>query len=146
MTERAEPEPETEPLPPIPVAFLLCDYVITDEATKKKSLIGVFDRVWATRFPTQHRPIALYARLYDAEGEHDVRVEYVKVGEERVLAEAKGTLRVQDRKRPVEFALTLPAIPIPEPGEYEFRLYVAGRYVQRAVFTAELHPQATRRA
>jgi hypothetical protein len=135
-----------ESIPPIPVAFLLCDQVITDEATKKKTLVGVFDRVWATRFPTEHRPVALYARLYDAEGEHEVRVEYVKVGEEKVLAEAKGTLRVHDRKRPVEFVITLPAIPIPEPGKYEFRLWVSGRYVQRVIFTAEPHPGTSRPA
>jgi len=127
-------------IPPIPVAFLLCDQVITDEVTKKKTLVGVFDRIWVSKFPTEHKPIALYARLFDAEGEYEVRVEYVKVADESVLSRATGKLRVRDRHKPVEFALTLPSIPIPEPGEYEFRLWVGNRYVQRVAFTAELHP------
>ncbi len=131
-------------IPPIPLAFLLCDQVITDAATKKKTVVGIFDRIWVSKFPTEHKPVALYARMYDAVGEHEVKVEYVKVSDETVLAQATGKLHVQDRHKPVEFAISFSAIPIPEPGEYEFRLWVGNRYVQRVRFTAELLPTQQR--
>lgn len=134
------PNPSEEGLPPIPMAFLLCDQVISDEATKKKTLVGVFDRIWVSKFPTEHKPVALYARLYDAEGEYDVRVEYVKLSDESVLARANGKLQVRDRRKPVEFALALSSIPIPEPGEYEFRLWIGNRYIQKVRFVAEPLP------
>jgi hypothetical protein len=122
------------------MAFLLCDQVISDEATKKKTLVGIFDRIWVSKFPTEHKPVALYARLYDAEGEYDVRVEYVKLSDESVLARANGKLQVHDRRKPVEFALSLSSIPIPEPGEYEFRLWIGNRYIQKVRFVAEPLP------
>jgi hypothetical protein len=130
------PEPTHTNLPPIPMAFLICDQVISDEATKKKTLVGIFDRIWVAQFPTNHHPIAVYARFYDAEGTFEVRVEYVKVKSETVMAEAKMTMNVPQRKAAGEFSIAFPPIPIPEPGDYEFRLWINDRYVQKVGFTA----------
>ena len=35
-------------------AFLVCDHVIEDSVTKKKSLIGLFTHLQAVSFPFQH--------------------------------------------------------------------------------------------
>jgi len=134
------PQPTDTNLPPIPMAFLICDQVITDEATKKKTIIGVFDRIWVAKFPTNHHPIAVYARFFDAEGTFDVRVQYVKVDNESVLAEANMTMNVPQRHTAAEFAIAFPPVPIPEPGDYEFRLWINHRYVQKVGFAALQNP------
>ena len=41
-------------------AFLVCDQVIEDSVTKKKSLIGLFTHLQAVSFPFQHSQMGLY--------------------------------------------------------------------------------------
>ena len=76
---------------PVPVAFLLCDQIPIDAATKKKTIVGVFDRIWARQFPAGHGPISLFIRVIDCEGEYSVRIEYVQVSNQSVLAKVEGT-------------------------------------------------------
>lgn len=126
-------------VPPVPIAFLLCDAVITDATTGKKTLVGVFRRIWSTQFPANHPSCALYFLGGDAEGEFQISVQYVKEDTQEVLAEAKATLRNETRGA-LEFSIGLPPIPIPGPGAYEFRLFMNEQYVHRIRFDAELQP------
>jgi len=66
----------SEIIKPSVQAFLVCDQVIEDSVTKKKSLIGLFTHLQAMSFPFQHQQMGLYFCLTDAEGnyqfgEHD---------------------------------------------------------------------------
>jgi hypothetical protein len=119
-------------VPPVPIAFLVCDQVITDEATKKKTLVGVFDHIMVKQFPARHGPVALYARMFDSEGVHDCNVDYVRVETQEILGNATGQIQVKSRNRSFEFSLNLPAIDLPQPGEYEFRLYIDNRLMQKS--------------
>lgn len=123
-------------IPPIPIAFLVCDQVITDEATKKKTLVGVFDHIMVKQFPARHGPVALYARMFDSEGVHDCKVDYLKVDSQQVLGNATGQIHVKSRNRSFEFSINLPAIDLPDPGDYEFRLYMDDHLMQRTKLTA----------
>lgn len=130
-------EQESGPrIPPIPMAFLICDQVITDEATKKKTLVGVFDHIMVKQFPARHGPVALYARLYDSEGTHECKVEYLRIDTQEILGNATGQIHVNSRNKSFEFSLNLPAIEIPEPGGYEFQLFLDNRLMHRAHLNA----------
>jgi hypothetical protein len=134
----SKPNRRQESRPPIPVAILLCDQVITEKETGKKSIIGVFDRIWARTFPVTHKSAAIYIRIADAEGSYDMRIQYVKVDTQEVLDEATGRLEVQlsERYGEADFAVPLSAIMIPEPGYYEFRLFLNGQFFQKVRFQA----------
>ena len=134
------PEPAETSIPPITQTFILCDQVITDEATKKKTLIGVFDRIWVSNFPAKHSPAALYIRLFDAQGDCDIRVDYVRVDNQTVLGQVTGKMQSGKRHTTVELAIALPPIDIPAPGEYEFRLWINELYSHRVRFVAEQLP------
>ncbi|MBE9512455.1 MAG: hypothetical protein IMY77_00105 [Chloroflexi bacterium] len=122
---------------PFPVALLLCDSVVVDERSKKKTLVGVFDNINAVSFPTTYRPITLYARLTDAEGQYSFRLDYVQVKTDQLLAKAEiPSLNIPDRLSAYEIMLEPPPIVIPEPGEYEFRLWANDRYIGRVKFRA----------
>ena len=123
-------------VPPVPMAFLLCDQVIEDGQTGKKTLVGVFNKILATTFPAQHKPCALYFRGADCQGKLDILVKYVDCDTQNVLAEATANMDAVERGD-VEFIMVLPPIPIPKPGQYEFQLYMNGRYMQRLRFVAE---------
>lgn len=133
-------EPAETAIPPITQTFILCDLVITDEATKKKTLVGVFDRIWVSNFPAKHTPAALYMRLFDAQGDCDLRVDYVKADDQSVLGQVTGKMQSVKRHTTVEFAIALPPIDIPAPGDYEFRLWINELYAHRVRFTAEQLP------
>ena len=59
-------------------AMLVCDYVITERGTNKKSLIGVFENIGAGTFPCTHFAMSIYIKLTDAQGAYQFRLELVQ--------------------------------------------------------------------
>lgn len=121
---------------PVPVAFLLCDQIPVDAVTKKKTIVGVFDRIWDGQFPANHSPVSIFIRVIDCEGEYPIRIEYLQVSNQAILAHMEGTVKSSDRHRYTDFVLQFPVIPLPERGEYEFRLWMSNRYISSARLTA----------
>lgn len=122
---------------PYPLAILLCDQIIVDERSKKKTLVGIFDSIYAEQFPVMHRPLSVYVRLTDAEGQYEFRMDYVQIQTDNLLGQ--GTIpgvSITDRLKVHELVMEFPRIEIPEPGDYEFRLWAGERYIGRAKFTA----------
>ena len=60
-------------------ALLVCDAVIVDSLTGKKSLIGIFTHLWARSFPCQHPQMGVYFCLTDAQGTYrfEIRLNYL---------------------------------------------------------------------
>jgi len=79
-----EPTFMDSPSVPAVLALLLCDQVITDAQTHKKSLIGVFQNVNSFSFPAPLK-VALYAKLADAEGNYDLKVRVVRLKDDSLL-------------------------------------------------------------
>ena len=123
---------------PVPVAFLLCDQIIVEAGSGKKTIVGVFDRVGVRQFPATHSPAWLYIRVIDCEGEYEHRIEYVQVATQKILARANGTATSKNRHVYAEFVLPCPPLQLPEPGEYEFRLWLNEKFISRVRVTA--HP------
>jgi hypothetical protein len=122
---RAMPPEEQRPLSkavPVLIAVLVCDTTAEDPTTKKKSLIGIFDRLWAVRFPTQ-RPVSVYVRLTDAEGFYQFKVKFVQTDTGVTLAEATGEANFEERLTGSDLVLAFPPLPMPAPGRYEFQVW-----------------------
>jgi hypothetical protein len=122
---------------PYSLAMLLCDQVIVDERSKKKTLVGLFDIIYAKSFPAKHPSLSVYARLTDAEGQYKFRMDYVQVKTDNLLGRADiPPIDITDRLKTHELVMQFPPIDIPVQGEYEFRLWANDRYVGRVKFTA----------
>ena len=126
---------------PVPVAFLLCDQIIVEAGSGKKTIVGVFDRIGVHQFPATHSPAWLYIRVIDCEGEYKHRIEYVQVSTQKTLAQANGTATSNNRHIYTEFVLSCPPLPLPEPGEYEFRLWLNDKFISRARVTAHMRSE-----
>jgi hypothetical protein len=122
----------------------LCEHSIIEEGTKKKTLVGIFDRVWSAGFPARYEA-TLYARLTDAEGSYRLRVEFVHVSTDRLLAEAelKEAIVLQNRLAFHEVIIKIEPAIVDQPGLYEYRLYANGAYLGRATLNARLSSEAT---
>lgn len=116
------------------LAILMCDQVIIDAATSKKTLVGLFDHIGASQFPAM-QPVGFYARLTDLEGEYTfvIRVVNLTDGEKRVGELRTPPIKQPDRLAFLELALNLPPVPFPQPGQYEFQLYANEDYIGRSV-------------
>jgi len=108
---------------PSVIAILICDRIIIEQASNKKSLIGVFDQLRTPQAPVV-MPFAIYARLTDAEGDYAFKAEIVYANENKPIGRIETErLHVTDRLSFVELALTIPPVPFPSFGRYELQLY-----------------------
>ena len=113
---------------PLLVAALICDVAVADPSTGKKNLIGIFDPINVTNFPSQ-RPMSLYFKVADAEGRYEFQIRYVQQSTGAMLAEAAGELIARDRLASTDLYISFPPLPIPGEGRYEFQLWANGMFL-----------------
>ena len=119
---------------PVLIAFLVCDQIIEDAPTGKKTIVGVFDQIVADEFPVRHSPSSLYVKLIDCEGDYESRIEFAQVSTQAILLEWTGTCSSPSRHEYTELVLSWPPLPLPDPGEYEFRLWMNNKFVGNVRF------------
>lgn len=108
---------------PVLNAALICDVGVADPASGKRSLIGIFDRLWASEFPTQ-RPVTLYWKITDAQGRYRLKVRILQAEGDQVMGEGTGEAEITDRNASSEFLMDLPAVLFPAPGRYLFEIFM----------------------
>jgi hypothetical protein len=126
------------PIPSV-LAILICDRVIQEAGTAKKTLVGIFERVKTSGLPATFA-FGIYGRLIDAEGEYGLRVRLCKTdseGNERVLFELKSTATVESRLIPVDIAINFPTVKMDEYGRYEVQIYADDMYLGHASLDIE---------
>ena len=110
---------------PILKAMLLCDQTLVEEGTRKRSLIGLFDRVKSAKFPTVHGSMSVYVQFREIEGVFDFMLELYDLAEDKTLHKATvKSFNVQDKSRDCELVFNLLSVRFNHPGDYEFRIYV----------------------
>ena len=108
---------------PVVKAFLVCDQVIHDAQTGKKSLIGVFHELRADRFPAVHPSMWIYANLTDARGKYNVEIRLVDVARNNVLGRGQPPeITIPGPLQTTEISAQLGNVTLPGPGTYEFHL------------------------
>ena len=116
-------------------AFLVCDQVIEDSLTKKKSLIGLFTHLQAGAFPFQHNQMGLYFCLADAEGTYHFDIDLVYLNTEQLVCRATlPNISIADRLQISDFGINIPSLVFPAPGRYEFRLRMEGHLIAQKDF------------
>ncbi len=116
------------------VPLLVCDQAIRDAGTNKMTLVGIFERIPSSVFPFDWvRGFAVYARLTDAQGTYDMRIELVRLEDEQTIARADLEVTVEDRMHAQEIAVAFDRLHFERPGRYEFRLFANDRYLGGAV-------------
>jgi uncharacterized protein DUF6941 len=116
-------------------AFLLCDYVLHEAGSNKKSLIGIFEQVNSPRFPFRHGRMSVYANFTDAHGSYDLALRLVRIRDGKILLEAKGMhVQVADPLQVSELGVNLEGIVFEEAGKYEFALYGNEQFLQSKPF------------
>jgi hypothetical protein len=122
------PKPEVK-------AFLLCDTIIHEQGTGKKSLIGIFEQLHSPRFPFRAPRLSVYSNLADAHGTYELTLRLVRLRDGKILIDAKGMrVSIADPLTVSELAVNLEGIPFEEAGKYEFALYANDQFLQSKPF------------
>jgi hypothetical protein len=106
-------------------AMLICDYVITERGTNKKSLIGVFENIGAATFPCTHFAMSVYIKLTDAQGGYNFRLELVDLQSDVMIgkSEMPEEVRVPSPLDAHELVFNLRGVRFMHAGKYEFRIF-----------------------
>jgi len=120
-------------------AMLICDYVITERGTNKKSLIGVFENIGAATFPCTHFAMSVYVKLTDAQGSYRFRLDLVDLNEDKTLGKSEMPEEIQIPSPLVahELVFNLRGVRFAHPGEYEFRIFANGNIFGQKKFIVE---------
>lgn len=129
------PAPSAPPIPSV-VAMLVCDSVITEAGTNKKTLVGVFDRWNVRELPTNVSQFWVYTRLTDAEGKYIFQLKFVYLDEDKLLGEAHTSeISALDRLGFVELAFPVPFLGVEKAGRYEVQLYANDVFIGRSTMS-----------
>ena len=121
--------------------MLICDYVITEHETGKKSLIGIFETISARQFPIIHHALSVYVKLTDANGLYKFQLDLVDLPNDNVVnkCEIPNELQIKNPLKSSELVFNLHGLKFPHAGEYEFRIYANGRiFGQKSFLVSEV--------
>ena len=123
---------------PVPKAnaMLICDYVITEQGTNKKSLIGIFEHIGAAQFPVIHNSMSVYVKLTDAQGDYQFRLDLADLKNERLIAQCNlpSKIHINHPLETRELVFNFMGLKFVEPGQYEFRMYANDHIFGQKVF------------
>lgn len=116
-------------------AMLICDTVITEVGTNKKSLIGLFENISASSFPCAHPSLSVFVKFTDALGIYKFALEFVNFYTDIVVAKTEiPEIDVVDKLASYELVFNLHGIVFNEPGKYAFRIFANGEFVGQKPF------------
>jgi hypothetical protein len=108
---------------PIGLAIVICDQIIEDKLTGKKSLIGIFNQIGAQSFPCRHPQVCVFVSLTDGRGQCVARLRIIHDESNHVVAEVNGQIQFPDVHTVVELNFNLVGLTFPEPGVYSIEFY-----------------------
>jgi hypothetical protein len=120
------------------LAFILCDDVITDRETGKRSIIGTFSTIHVRRTPALHPRMAIYIALTEGRGEQLLRIVVSHVESEKSVVQVQGKLTINDPMAVGELGVRIVPLPLPEPGTYAVDLYANNEPIKTRRFRVEL--------
>ena len=131
------------PAIPTLVSFLICDQVIDDKLSNKKSAIGIFNTVLVPKVPTAIHQMAILASLTEISGRIELEMRLVNDGDNSVLFSGKGAVDAPNPLAVVDLLFAMQGLRIPEGGHYAFELLSGGEILGRRRFQVIVRPPPT---
>ena len=108
---------------PIGLAMVICDQIIEDKLTNKKSLIGIFNQIGAGQFPCRHPQMSVFVSLTEGHGQSAAKLRIVYEETSQVITEINGQIQFPDVNAVVELNFNLVGLQFPQPGLYSIEFY-----------------------
>lgn len=111
---------------PMGLALVVCDTIIEDKLTGKKTLVGLFDRVQTSRLPCVHPTMTIFVSLTGGRGEYPCEVVCRHTDSETVAFSAKGKVNLRDPRQVVDLVFRLKGVRFPKSDMYWLHFLVDG--------------------
>ncbi len=111
---------------PICTSLVVCEHVITDATTKRKSLINIINELRVQKVPVRFARLAVFTSLTNGSGQVPVELRCIKVGAEEPIFTMKGAFNFPTPNDVVDCVFGLKNFGLHELGTYTFELYCDG--------------------
>lgn len=108
---------------PVGLAMVICDQIIEDKLTSKKSLIGIFSSIGTNQFPCRHPHLSVFVSLTEGHGETAAKLCIIHDETEKVVSEISGQIKFPDMNAVVDLNFNLVGMEFPTPGLYSIEFY-----------------------
>lgn len=112
----------------IPLALLVCDTVITDAMTGKKTLVGIFNSMAAAKFPHFVPQMHVFVSLTNLESETEVKIKMI-AGNDDTVFELPAKVPFKNPLDTPEIIFNLQNLRVNAPGTYELQLLANGKTI-----------------
>lgn len=100
------------------LSLVVCDQIIEDKLTGKKTLVGLFSRISAAKLPCIHPTMSVFVSMTGGQGEYPCEVLCRHADGEPVVFSAKGKVTLRDPQQVVDLAFRLNGVRFPRAGMY----------------------------
>ena len=114
--------------------MIICDEVIEDKRTCKKSLIGLFDKILAVKLPASHKSLHVFFSLVGGLGKYKTILQYTYLKEMKVIGQIHGEVQFSDPRAILECDFELVDVLFPYEGSYNFQILVEGEPIIERIF------------
>ena len=114
---------------PIVLSIDICDDIIRDEFSKKMSLIGLFSRIDARKFPAVHGSLHVYVSLTNGHKVYEGELRFVNDRDDTTVFSMKGKVPFRDPLQTVELNFGIKNLKFDRPGNYSVQFYCDGKRV-----------------
>jgi hypothetical protein len=108
---------------PSGLAIVVCDQIIEDKATSKKSLIGIFNNIASGTFPCRHPQLSVFVSLTEGRGNYDARLRIINEETTTAVTEVNGQIQLPEVATVAELAFNFIGLEFPAPGLYSIEFY-----------------------
>ncbi len=108
---------------PLGLAIVVCDQIIEDKLTGKKSLIGIFNQIAVANFPCTHPRMSVFVCLTEGLGDYGARLRIVNEETGVAVADLNGPIQFPDANTVAELNFDFVGLTFPKPGLYSIEFY-----------------------
>jgi hypothetical protein len=119
---------------PALVSLIICDQIIDDRLSNKKSAIGLFNAVLVPRVPAALSQVTVLASLTEIKQQADIELRLMRDSDNLVLFGAGQAVQAASPLATVDIVFALQGIRIEQAGPYAIELRCAGEILGRRRF------------
>ena len=119
----------------ISLSMVICDAVIDDRRTGKKSLIGIFNNVITPVIPSVSPRLNVFIAITEGHGDYVGKIRCLKVGTEQEIFGMEGPFKFSDPRQILEFNFEIVGLVFPDYGDYRFEFLANNEPVTARKFT-----------
>jgi hypothetical protein len=125
---------------PTLVSFLICDQVIDDKLSNKKSAIGIFNTILVPKVPAVIHQMAILASVTEISGRVELEIRLVRDTDNAVLFSGKGNVEAPNPLAIVDLLFAMQGVQIPAAGQYAFEILSGAALLGRRRFQVWVRP------